>query len=114
MTIQDTRRARLAQLIAGAPYFSQAKFVQATGENQGEVSALLKDKSFGEKKARSIEKKCSLPEGWLDVEPQQPTPDEQLQRINREEADLLTLFRGTDADGRASIMQAAASVRQLH
>lgn len=114
MTIQDTRRARLAQLITSKPYLSQAEFVRATGENQGEISALLKDKSFGEKKARSIEKKCGLPEGWLDVEAQPKSTDEQLQRVNQEESALLTLFRGTDADGRASVLQAALSVRQLH
>jgi len=63
----DIRRARLAQLISER-YKSQADFVSQTGENQGEVSALLRDKSFGEKKARSIEAKCKLEAGWLDVD----------------------------------------------
>lgn len=67
MNIQSIRRARLAQLIRDRFDGSQAKFVETTGENQGEVSALLRDKSFGEKKARKIESKCGLPHGWLDT-----------------------------------------------
>jgi phage repressor protein C with HTH and peptisase S24 domain len=66
MEIVDIRRARLAQLIRER-YESQADFVSKTGYNQGEVSALLKNKSFGEKKARKIETDCGLPAGWLDT-----------------------------------------------
>jgi phage repressor protein C with HTH and peptisase S24 domain len=66
MDIQSIRRLRLAQLIS-ENYGSQAKFIDSTGENQGEVSALLKSKSFGEKKARKIEMKAGLPAGWLDT-----------------------------------------------
>ena len=62
----DIRRLRLAQLISER-YESQADFVAKTGYNQGEVSALLKTKSFGEKKARRIEVDCGLPVGWLDT-----------------------------------------------
>lgn len=74
MEIVDTRRARLAQLIRER-YESQADFVAKTGINQGEVSALLKNKSFGEKKARKIEADCGLPTGWLDAsgEPEKQT-----------------------------------------
>ncbi len=67
MTVIDHRRARLAQLIE--QYGSQAEFVRQTGENQGEISALLKNKSFGEKKARKLEEKLKLPAGWLDEAP---------------------------------------------
>lgn len=67
MTIIQNRRARLAQLIE--QYGSQAEFVRKTGENQGEISALLKTKSFGEKKARKLEEKVGLPAGWLDEAP---------------------------------------------
>jgi phage repressor protein C with HTH and peptisase S24 domain len=67
MNTQTIRRARLAQLIKDHYDGSQARFVEVTGENQGEVSALLRDKSFGEKKARKIELKCKLPHGWLDL-----------------------------------------------
>ncbi|PUA17297.1 S24 family peptidase [Glaciimonas sp. PCH181] len=66
MDIQEIRRVRLAQLIDAEYGGSQAAFVEATGENQGEVSGLLKTKSFGEKKARKLELKCELPIGWLD------------------------------------------------
>jgi SOS-response transcriptional repressor LexA len=34
--------------------------------NQGELSGLLKSKSFGEKKARSLEKLAGMPPNWLD------------------------------------------------
>lgn len=66
MDTQDIRRLRLAELIRDK-YGSQAAFIAQTGENQGEVSALLKTKSFGEKKARKLEEKCGLPSGWLDA-----------------------------------------------
>jgi phage repressor protein C with HTH and peptisase S24 domain len=62
-TIQN-RRARLAELIAR--YGTQAEFCRQTGENQGEISGLLKEKSFGEKKARKIEQVAGVETGWLD------------------------------------------------
>lgn len=66
MDTKDIRRAKLAQLIEGR-YKSQADFVEKTGINQGEASALLSGKkSFGEKKARKIEADSNLPVGWLD------------------------------------------------
>jgi hypothetical protein len=67
MDIQSNRRARLAQLIIDRYNGSQAGFVDATGANQGEVSALLRNKSFGEKKARKIEIDSGIPAGWLDI-----------------------------------------------
>jgi hypothetical protein len=66
MTTQDTRRARLAQLIQEKYGGSQTKFVEETGESQSEVSGLLRSKSFGERKARKIEQKAGLTPGWLD------------------------------------------------
>lgn len=74
MNIQSIRRVRLAQLIRERFGGSQAKFVETTGENQGEVSALLRDKSFGEKKARKIEAKCGLDRGWLDLHVEDASP----------------------------------------
>lgn len=65
MDIVSIRRQKLAQLIS-LKYGTQANFVNLTGENQGEVSALLRNKSFGEKKARKIEMEAGLPPGWLD------------------------------------------------
>jgi SOS-response transcriptional repressor LexA len=69
------RRARLAELIRDSYAGSQAKFIAKTGENQSEVSGLLSGKkSFGEKKARKIEREAELMPGWLDVGPGQPGP----------------------------------------
>jgi hypothetical protein len=65
MEIQEIRRARLALLIKNE-YGTQAKFIEATGENQSEISGLLRSKSFGERKARKLEEKCRLPRGWFD------------------------------------------------
>jgi 3,4-dihydroxy 2-butanone 4-phosphate synthase/GTP cyclohydrolase II len=72
MQIQDIRRQRLRQLIQERYDDSQARFIDETGENQGEISGLLRTKSFGEKKARNLERKAGLPAGWLDT-PQEPT-----------------------------------------
>jgi SOS-response transcriptional repressor LexA len=44
----------------------QSAFIEATGINQGELSGLLKSKSFGEKKARTIEKQAGMPYHWLE------------------------------------------------
>lgn len=121
MNIQDIRRERLRQLIADR-YKSQADFVAATGENQGEVSALLKDKSFGEKKARKLELKCGLPAGWLDEVESAPnaSPAEGRQEggsldpagdgpewMNPDAYRLLTLYFSADDDGRSEIMNTA-------
>lgn len=77
MKIQDVRRLRLAQLIKEKYEDKQSVFVAETGENQGEVSALLKNKSFGEKKARKIEEKCGMPAGWLDMAPAEGGEEEE-------------------------------------
>lgn len=61
------RRRNLAELISSR-YESQADFVQKTEQSQSEVSGLLKAKSFGEKKARTIETSCGLPPLWLDTD----------------------------------------------
>ena len=74
MDFQPIRRARLAKLIKENFDGSQSKFVDATGENQGEISGLLHSKSFGEKKARKIERLCNMPIGWLDREDDQTIP----------------------------------------
>ncbi|WP_136419953.1 hypothetical protein [Herbaspirillum sp. ST 5-3] len=88
MDIQDIRRARLAQLIQER-YGSQAQFIEQTNENQGEVSALLRDKSFGEKKARKLEKKCGLPAYWLDGDMAPISASTQAREVARA-FDLLT------------------------
>ena len=64
--VVTNRRRRLARLIR-EKFDTQARFIAATGQNQGEISGLLKSKSFGEKKARAIERDCRIPAGWLDL-----------------------------------------------
>lgn len=59
----------------------QAAFVDRTGINQGELSGLLKTKSFGEKKARALEKQAGMPQGWLDS-----IRSEQLRQANAQRA----------------------------
>ena len=49
----------------------QAAFIASTNDgdkqlNQGELSGLLGQKSFGEKKARSLELQAGMPKGYLD------------------------------------------------
>ena len=68
MNIQDVRRARLKQLIKEQFNNRQADFIAATEINQGELSGLLRKKSFGEKKARSVELSVGIARGWLDRE----------------------------------------------
>lgn len=107
MTTADIRRKRLALLIQEKYDNSQASFVSATGENQGEVSALLKNKSFGEKKARSIEEKCLLPVGWLDISDGQPTqPITLMNRLDGRELKLMALYRSVSTEGQDKILRA--------
>lgn len=62
------RRARLQQWIDERFGGKQADFVRATSINQGEVSLLLKSKSFGEKRAASLEAAAGMPPGYLSSE----------------------------------------------
>ena len=67
MDIVTIRRQRLQQIIDEMFGGSQAKFIEKTEINQGELSGLLKQKSFGEKKARKIEQQIGLAAGYLDT-----------------------------------------------
>jgi 3,4-dihydroxy 2-butanone 4-phosphate synthase/GTP cyclohydrolase II len=136
MQIQDIRRQRLRQLIRDSYGDSQARFIDETGENQGEISGLLRTKSFGEKKARNLEKKANLPTGWLDQAvtqmeegassqeaPRGPStgaplvpviPLAQIEKgkaalvyVDMTELELLTNYRQATDVGRSSIMIAA-------
>lgn len=131
MQIQDIRRARLAQLIQEKYEGSQAKFVDETGENQGEVSGLLRTKAFGEKKARKLEEKCGLPRGWFDIDPAAETATEMpaaparrptlsvvenvepqwmaLVYVTQRELDLLTNYRSSSDMGKSLVETAAES-----
>lgn len=68
----NNRRARLRQWIDEHFQGSQAEFVSAHKLNQGEISALLKDKSFGGVKARNLEAQVGMPEHYLEQRPAVP------------------------------------------
>ncbi len=63
--IVAARRARLRAWIDQHYAGVQRNFVDATKINQGELSALLTSKSFGEKKARALEIQARMPDGYL-------------------------------------------------
>ena len=67
MNITELRRANLRQWINERCGGRQALFAQTAAVNPGELSALLKNKSFGEKKARKIEQAAAMPAMWLDT-----------------------------------------------
>ena len=67
MNITELRRANLRQWIDERCGGRQALFAQTAAVNPGELSALLKNKSFGEKKARKIEQAAAMPAMWLDI-----------------------------------------------
>lgn len=69
------RRHNLRQWIEKYYGGLQTRFAEAVALNTGELSALLKNKSFGEKKARKIEQAAKMPAFWLDTE-HTPRPSE--------------------------------------
>lgn len=73
VSMPTRRRNRLRKWIADHCDGLQVKFIEkcaARGHhlNQGELSGLLNKKSFGEKKARSIEAMAGMDVGWLDLD----------------------------------------------
>lgn len=118
MTDKDIRRARLAQLIRERYDDKQSVFVARTGQNQSEISGLLKAKSFGEKKARSIELICGLPSGWLDgndaPEGSKVSSTDTYDDVNIQI--VIDMLRATDAEGRIlaknAIIDALAQYRR--
>lgn len=69
--VVKNRRDNLRTWISTRYGASQTRFIEACAErgidvNQGELSGLLKTKSFGEKKARKLEKDCGMPPMYLD------------------------------------------------
>jgi phage repressor protein C with HTH and peptisase S24 domain len=81
----ENRRARLKEWIDSNYKGVVARFIDATDINQGEVSGLLKSKSFGEKKARSLEEKAGMPYGWLDTLPTDKNKKEGAEKLTLEE-----------------------------
>lgn len=84
MTIEDSpvvanRRSQLQRWIDIHHGGSQKSLIAHTNDgkrqlNQGELSGLLKNKSFGEKKARALETQAGMPAGYLDQQSTQPNP----------------------------------------
>ncbi|MDR0250549.1 MAG: S24 family peptidase [Burkholderiales bacterium] len=64
--IQNLRRKRLKLWIDEHHKGVQADLCRLIGMSSSELSSLLKDKPFGEKKARAIEKTAGMPSLWLD------------------------------------------------
>ena len=62
----ENRRAQLLRWIEEHYGGVRARFVEATEINQGELSGLLSKKSFGEKRARSLEASAGMPDKYLD------------------------------------------------
>lgn len=67
--ITENRRINLRKWIDKNHNGVQASFMEVTGINQGELSGLLNKKSFGEKKARSLETLAGMPFLYLDKDP---------------------------------------------
>lgn len=66
------RRSRLKLWIDTNCDGSQKLFIASTNDgerqiNQGELSGLLRNKSFGEKRARALERQARMPPGYLDA-----------------------------------------------
>lgn len=72
INITELRRRNLREWINRLHQGRQIDFVSATGINQGELSALLKNKPFGERKARKIEHSAGMPALWLDTDHSSP------------------------------------------
>ncbi len=67
------RRSRLKLWIDTNCGGSQKLFIASTNDgekqiNQGELSGLLRSKSFGEKRARALERQAKMPAGYLDTD----------------------------------------------
>jgi len=63
--IVKARRERLREWIDTHYNGSRSAFIQATSISHGELSGLLRTKSFGERRAGSLEKIAGMPPGYL-------------------------------------------------
>lgn len=66
MDTVEVRRQRLKALVNERYRGIQANMVRDTGINAGELSGLMRNKHFGEKKARALERQLGLPDLWFD------------------------------------------------
>lgn len=76
--ITENRRVNLRKWIDKYHDGAQVSFMELTGINQGELSGLLNKKSFGEKKARSLEALANMPFLYLDKDPSDNTTPMEL------------------------------------
>ena len=84
----ENRRLQLRRWIEANCGGSQAAFIASTNDgekqiNQGELSGLLGSKSFGEKRARNLEKQAGMPPNYLD---QAPDPYLKVEEHNQHES----------------------------
>lgn len=110
MDPKEIRRIRLQKCIDEKFDGRQVNFIDHTSENQGEISAMLSGKkSFGEKKARSLEKKLGLDAGWLDQEQHaQATSGTSKGVIDTQMMlEMMRLFCLADDDGRKNMLMFA-------
>jgi hypothetical protein len=80
------RRAQLRRWIREHCENKQSVFVDRSGINQGELSGLLKNKSFGEKRARSLEAAAGMPAKYLDQRLDVYAPAAETSHVVREPA----------------------------
>lgn len=76
-TASDNRRKQLRRWIEAHFGGVQTAFIASTNDgekqiNQGELSGLLSTKSFGERRARSLEKQAHMPEFYLEENHDKP------------------------------------------
>lgn len=107
MTIVEIRRKKLQHLIDTRFKGSQAAFVEKTEINQGELSGLLRQKSFGEKKARKIELLLGLPPGYLDTS----GTDDKIDPIKKE---ILSIYDALDETLKQHLLEQARSTLKIN
>lgn len=91
--IVAARRQRLREWIDRHYEGSQAAFVAATRVNQGELSGLLRNKSFGEKRAATMEQCAGMPAGYLVSPLSDPGPSPSSQPMQLDEGILADAWR---------------------
>lgn len=103
MTREDLvalRRKNLQKWIDDNHHGRQADFIAAHDLNQGEISGLLRKKSFGEVKARNLEDQCGMPDRYLDT-----VHDNNVKQFHVREtkpnydADTISIIQNTDVAG---------------
>lgn len=76
---EENRRTQLQRWIDAHFQGRMVDFIASTNDgerqiNQGELSALLRKKAFGERRARALEQQAGMPRGYLDWTGDAPVP----------------------------------------